>query len=541
MTDMKPKIETKKRLSVIWILPIVALVIGVWMVVHTKMSQGPVITISFKTAEGVVAGKTKIRYLNVDVGQVQAVTLNQEMDGVVVSVQLDPEANPLLKKDTQFWVVRARVGAGSVSGLSTLLGGAYIELSPGAKEGGRHLSFTGLESPPLTPTGAPGLKLNLYSNKAGSVSAGDAVLYNGYKVGRVEAMNFDEQRKQVHYSVFIDAPFDQLMNSSVRFWNVSGVEINASAGGIEVLTGSLDTVLLGGIAFGMPDGLEVGDPLESGAEFYLYATYSDMQEQPYSHHIDYVMEFKESLRGLSIGAPVEFRGIPVGYVKDILFDELAMESAGTEEGNRPIPVLVSIEPGRVGLPDTMESVEMMKANIARNVEVGLRGSLETGSLITGSLFINIDYRNDMAAVEMGESMGYATIPTVQVGLDKLEAQISSFLTKINELPLSEAMTSVSGTMNTMTETLNTIDALVKDIHSQQVSAELVKTLQDTQRMMRSVGQGSSAYEAIEGSMNKLNETLYNVEALTQTLNDKPNALVLPTTYPEDPIPGANSQ
>ena len=541
MTDMKPKIETKKRLSVIWILPIVALVIGVWMVVHTKMSQGPVITISFKTAEGVVAGKTKIRYLNVDVGQVQAVTLNQEMDGVVVSVQLDPEANPLLKKDTQFWVVRARVGAGSVSGLSTLLGGAYIELSPGAKEGGRHLSFTGLESPPLTPTGAPGLKLNLYSNKAGSVSAGDAVLYNGYKVGRVEAMNFDEQRKQVHYSVFIDAPFDQLMNSSVRFWNVSGVEINASAGGIEVLTGSLDTVLLGGIAFGMPDGLEVGDPLESGAEFYLYATYSDMQEQPYTHHIDYVMEFKESLRGLSIGAPVEFRGIPVGYVKDILFDELAMESAGTEEGNRPIPVLVSIEPGRVGLPDTMESVEMMKANIARNVEVGLRGSLETGSLITGSLFINIDYRNDMAAVEMGESMGYATIPTVQVGLDKLEAQISSFLTKINELPLSEAMTSVSGTMNTMTETLNTIDALVKDIHSQQVSAELVKTLQDTQRMMRSVGQGSSAYEAIEGSMNKLNETLYNVEALTQTLNDKPNALVLPTTYPEDPIPGANSQ
>ena len=541
MTDMKPTIDTKKRLSVIWILPIVALAIGVWMVVQNKMSQGPVITISFETAEGVVAGKTKVRYLNVDMGQVVDVTLNKEMNGVVVSVQLDPEAKSLLKKDTEFWVVRARVGAGSISGLGTLLAGAYIELSPGESGNGKHLSFTGLESPPLTPSGAPGLKLNLYSAKAGSVSAGDAVLYNGYKVGRIEAMGFDEKRKQVHYDVFIDAPFDQLVNSSVRFWNVSGVEINASAGGIEVLTGSLDTVLLGGIAFGLPDGLQVGDPLENGAEFNLFDTYSDMQEQPYTHHIDYVMEFKQSLRGLVPGAPVEYRGIPVGYVKEILFDDLMKSKSTHYEQNRSIPVLISIEPGRIGLPDTEDSVEQMKTSIALNVEGGMRGSLETGSMITGSLFINIDYRQGMPTAKLGEMMGYASIPTVEVGFDKLEAQISSFLTKINDMPLNETMATVSDTMNAMTGTLNTIDSLVKDIHAQEVSAELVKTLKDTQEMMRAVGPGSSAYEAIEGSMNKLNETLYNVESLTRTLNDKPNALVLPTTYPKDPIPGANSQ
>ncbi|MFQ3226006.1 MAG: paraquat-inducible protein B [Lentimonas sp.] len=537
---MKPKIETKKRLSVIWILPIVALAIGLWMVVHTKMSKGPMIAISFETAEGVTAGKTKIRYLNVNIGQVADVTLNEEMNGVIFSVQLDPEAKHLLRKDTAFWVVRARVGAGSISGLGTLLGGAYIELSPGETGRGKYHEFTGLESPPLTPAGAPGVKLNLYSTKAGSVSEGDAVLYNGYKVGRVEGMAFDAKRKQVHYDVFIDAPFDQLVNSSVRFWNVSGVEINASASGIEVLTGSLDTVLLGGIAFGLPDGLHKGDPLENGAEFQLYDTYSSMQDQPFTCHLDYVMEFQQSLRGLLPGAPVEYRGIPVGYVKDILFDDVMGKERTDREGNRPIPVLITIEPGRVGLPDTEESVEIMKASIARNVEAGLRGSLETGSLITGNLFINIDYRTGAEPAKLGEALGYASIPTVQVGLDKLEEQISSFLTNINDLPLEETMISVNGTMTAMTNTLNSMDALVQDVNRQKVAAELVKTLEETQRMMRSVGPGSSAYQAIESSMNKLNETLYNVESLTRTLNDAPNALVMPINYPKDPRPGANN-
>ena len=539
MTDMKPTIDKKKRISVIWILPLVALAIGVWMVVHTKMSKGPVITISFETAEDVVAGKTKIKYLNVNMGQVEDVTLNAAKDGVVVSVQLNPEAKDLLMKDTEFWVVRARVGAGNVSGLGTLLGGAYIELSPGTSNTKQH-AFTGLETPPLTPAGAPGVKLNLYSNKAGSVSTGDAVLYNGYKVGRVEGMGFDEERKQVHYDLFIDAPFDQLVNSSVRFWNVSGVQMNASASGIEVLTGSLDTVLFGGIAFAIPDGLEVGEPLDNGAEFYLYDTYTDMQDQPYTYHIDYVIEFQQSLRGLLPGAPVEYRGIPVGYVKNIMFDDVMAKEAEDYESNRPIPVLVSIEPGRIGLPDSEESVEMMSASIAGNVQAGLRGSLETGSIITGSLFINIDYREDAEPAELTMNYGYQSIPTVHTGLDKLEAQISALLTKVNDLPIEATMTSINGTMTSMTETLNSLDSLVKDVHRQEVSAELVKTLEETQRMMRSVGPGSPAYQAIEGSMNKLNETLYNVESLTRTLNDQPNALVLPMNYPEDPQPGANN-
>lgn len=254
MTDIvKPAVDKRKRISAIWIIPILALVIGVWMVVDTKMSQGPVITISFENAEDLVANKTKVQYLNVAVGEVESVVLNEQKDGVLVTVQMDPRARSLLKSDSEFWVVRARVGLGNVSGLGTLLGGAYIELSPGESKD-PSFSYVGLETPPLTPLGAPGVRLTLWSSKAGSVSTGDAVLFNGYRVGRIEATDFDETRKQVRYDVFIDAPYDSLVNTGVRFWNISGINFKASASGIDFRTGSMDTILLGGVAFGVPEG-----------------------------------------------------------------------------------------------------------------------------------------------------------------------------------------------------------------------------------------------------------------------------------------------
>jgi paraquat-inducible protein B len=539
MTELpKPTIDKRKRLSVIWIIPIVALLLGIWMVVHKQMSQGPTIDISFKNADGIVAGKTKVQYLNVQVGQVQSVNLNDKMDGVVINVQLDPTAKDLLLEDTEFWVVRARIGAGNISGLGTLLGGAYIELSPGigtAKSKEPH-HYVGLEVPPLTPAGAPGLKLSLYSEKAASVSTGDVVLYHGYTVGRIEGVSFDSERRLVHYDLFIDAPYDQLVNSAVRFWNISGIEMSASASGIEVLTGSLDSVLLGGVAFSLLPGGTEGEPVKNGAEFELYDTYKEMLDQPYQYHVEYVMEFEQSLRGLLPGAPVEYRGIPIGQVKEILF-KTALEDR--KAGDAPLPVLISFEPGRAGLPDTKESLDTMKKNLVLNVADGMRGSLETGNMITGSLFINIDYRNDAEKATMGEAFGYQTIPTVVTGFDRMEEQVSDFLEKINALPLNETMESVDQAMVALTDTLKSMDTFIQDTNREQVSAELSNTLKETQRVLSGMSPDSAAYQSIEDSMMKLNQTLSNLDQLTRTLKDKPNSLILPTNFPSDPTPGAN--
>lgn len=538
MTDItKPTIDKRKRLSVIWIIPIVALALGVWMVVHTKMSEGPLIHVSFETAEGIVAAKTKVKYLNVEVGQVETISLNDSMDGVVAAVRLDQDAKHLLYKDTQFWVVRARVGAGNISGLGTLLGGAYIELSPGAEET-KHFEYVGLEMPPLTPVGAPGITLDLYSEEAGSVGTGDVVLYNGYKVGRVEAMEFDEEQSLVRYDIFIDAPYDKLVNDAVRFWNVSGISVNASAGGVDIKTGSLDTILLGGMAFRLPDGVEAGDPVENGADFKLYNSYEAVQEQPYDYSLEYVVEFSQSLRGLLPGAPVEYRGIPIGSVKRVMATEVLSDPR--EQRGAPIPVLITIEPGRLGLPDTEGSVDLIQTNLKESVPLGMRASLETGSIITGSLYINIDYYDNLGSAELGKFEQYTLIPSIETGFARIEQQLSDFLTKVNGLPIEQTMHSVDDMVVTMTEMLESVDELLNDRNTKKLSAEMTATLKDVREILAGLSPDGQMFQSVEGSMDKLNQTLYNLDELTRTLSDKPNALILPTNFPSDPLPGANN-
>lgn len=540
MSDITtPTIDKKKRISVIWIIPLIALAIGVSTVIHTKMSEGPKITISFENADGLVANKTKVEYLNVTVGEVQEVILNDDMDGVVVKVLVHPEATGLLREDTEFWVVRARVGAGSISGLGTLLGGAYIELSPGEGDEIKKknsASYVGLETPPLTPVGTPGLKINLFSKEAGSVSTGDAVVYNGYKVGRIEGTSFDRERNLVKYDVFIDAPFDELVNSSVRFWNVSGVSLKASASGIDLRTAALDTILFGGVSFGLPEGVSKGAPVESGADFNLYDDYDEINDNPFMYSLEYVVEFKQSLRGLYPGAPVEYRGISVGHVKRVMFAEMIEE--GLSENGAAIPVLIQVEPGLLGLPDTEDSLSFLKANIEHGVGAGLRASLATGNIVTGSLYVSMDYHNEDETQELGAFTTYPTIPTINIGLDKIQEQASNFLTKLNDLPLDEAVESVDTMLDAVTVTLNSINGILNDTSTKDFRKDMNEAMVSLRRTLEGLSPDGAAFQSFEQSLQLLNETLYNLDELTGALKEQPNSLIFSPNFPNDPIPGA---
>lgn len=535
VSDSNPSIRATGGFSPIWVIPIVALVIGLWMVVQTKLSEGPDISISFDTAEGLEVGKTKVKYLSVEVGLVEDIVLRPDKGGVIVKVKLDREATDLLRQDTQFWVVRARVGAGSITGLGTILSGAYIELAPGEEAKGGRRSYSGLEQPPVTPLGAPGVKLSLFSKRGGSVSTGDSVLYNGYKVGRVESEVFDPERVEVRYDIFIDAPFDDFVTTSVRFWNVSGISFSASAGGVEVSTGSLDTIILGGIAFEVPDGLHPGVKVDNDAQFDLYDSRSDMQDQPFRKSVDYVVAFSESLRGLSVGAPVEYKGILMGHVKRILVKEIMNRK---DEYNIPIPVLVSLEPGRLEMGDDIEAVENLRGAIAAGVEYGLRGSLETGSLLTGGLYVKLDYYEDVESAELGEFEGYKTIPTISTGLGRIEHQISTLLDKINDLPLANTLQSIDGTLVALTGTLDAAQQILGDDSVRQLTVQLNATLGQMRTLMEGFSPDGAGYETLNGSLIELNKTLDNLESITSTLKHKPNSLVLPMSFPSDPIPEA---
>lgn len=537
MTIEQAEVSQRRGISGIWVIPLLALALGLYMVIHNWLTEGPEIEIAFTNASGLESGKTKIKYRNVDMGVVEKVRLNDKFDGIIATAKLDRQALPLLREDTSFWVVTARVGVGNISGLDTLLSGAYIQLAPGTGEVGKR-DFVALDQPPLTPADAPGLRLQLTSDRASSVSAGDTVLFKGYKVGRVETMTFNPSDELVHYQVFVDAPFHELINSNVRFWDVSGVSLSADASGFNVQTGSLDTVLFGGVSFGVPVGAAAGEPVASNTEFKLYHSYEDILANPFRFGTYYVVSFNQSVKGMLPGAPVEFRGIQIGRVERIMLKEgqaLNLKT-GAEGKGGAIPILVYVEPGRMELPDKEPSIEILRKAVEVGVGHGLRASMESGNLLTGAKYINIDFYPDTDAASLGTFLEYTTIPTIETGLAQLAQSVGSILNKIDALPLAETLDGANTAIANLNQSLASLQSILDDQSSQQLPVQLDKTLQDLRNAINSLSPESEAYQSLGSSLLSLNRTLANLESFTRTLSDKPNAVILPTTPAPDPIP-----
>jgi paraquat-inducible protein B len=414
--------------------------------------------------------------------------------------------------------------------LGTLLSGGYIQLAPGTGAAGWR-DFVGLEEPPVTPTGTPGLQFRLVSDRAGSVSSGDPILYKGFRVGRIESAEFDVESQQMQYGAFIEAPYDDLVTSTTRFWNASGISLSATAEGFEVQTGSLETILIGGTAFGLPEGLAPGKPVSSGETFELYANYASVNDRPYRTSLEYVVHFPQSVRGLRPGAPVEYRGIRVGQVERVMLAEMAALDLRGQGG--PIPVLLRLEPGRLEVPDSEEGAARMRESIAIGVTNGIRATLATGSLITGSLYVALDVFPDAPKAEIGTYAGRPTIPTIASGLAGIEQKLAALLDKVNALPLE-------GTVREAEHTLADLNAILGSDAMQSLPASLEATLNELQATLRSVSGESEMQAGLLNTVSELDRTLRSLRGLVETLEQQPNSLIFNRELGEDPRPPAGS-
>jgi paraquat-inducible protein B len=530
MTDAHAAVSQKRGINPIWLVPIVAVLLGAWMVIYTIQSQGPEITITFSTAEGITEGKTKVKLRNVDVGLVEDVRLGDDQESVLVTASLEKEAASLLREQTQFWVVRPRIGKSGISGLGTLLSGGYIQLAPGeGAEGTR--SYVGLEEPPVTPAGTPGIRVVLTAEKAGSVGVGDPVLYQGYTVGRVETEVRVADLEKMRYVVFISAPYDKKLTRRHRFWDASGVTARAGADGIEVEMAALDTLLIGGVEVGLPHGVDAGSLAESGETFRLYKSFEEVNERPYRHSLEYVVDFTQSVRGLKAGAPVEYRGLHIGRVERIMLTEMAENIQGH---GQQIPILIRIEPARVELPDSPEGVEQMRESIEIGVPRGLRASLATGNLLTGSLFISMNFYPDAEPAALGSYADFPMIPTISSGLAGIEHQLITFLAKLNDLPLEGVVTEAQ-------QTLSSIDRLLGSDEMQAVPATLDATLEKLGATLASLSGDSELQARLLPTITQLERTLSSLRQVLDTLERQPSALIFDRKYGDDPRPPAGSQ
>lgn len=532
-------VDQIKRWSPVWIIPIVTVLIGAWILFYHFSHQGPLVTLITTNAEGIEGGKTTIKSRSVNVGVVESAVLTDDLHHVEITARLNAGMEKLLRSDSAFWVVKPTVGREGVSGLGTLLSGAYIELQPG-KKGDQPEQYQLLDSPPLAPPDAKGIRITLDSKKSGQLSPGDPVLFRGFRVGTVETSNFDADKRMMTYQLFIAAPYNRLVTSNVRFWKDSGIAVDMSASGMRVEMGSLTTLFSGGVSFDVPDGWELGKPAENQSEYRLFDDQRSIQDSLYTEHKDFLMFFSDSIRGLQPGAPVEFRGIRLGTVAEVPFK--SEQIAQRLDTDYRIPVLIRIEPDRFEsmLGENFDIDQHLKDGIKN----GLRASLKSGNLLTGALYIDLDfYKNAQPYKGPNTFAGHELIPTVTGGLAQIQQKLMDTLDKVNNLPLNPVLNQTTATlkesqrtMRELQKTLDNINQITGSDSMKTLPADMQQTLRELNRSMKGFQPGSPAYNKMVGDMQRLDQVLRELQPVLKTLNNKSNALVFEAKPGEDPQP-----
>ncbi|NRD73414.1 intermembrane transport protein PqiB [Shewanella sp. VB17] len=533
--NIQAEVYNQQQISVIWIIPILAFVIGGWMLYQQISATGPEITLKVSTAEGIEVGKTEIKSLNVKVGVITDIKLSQDYDYIIIKARMNNDAERMLKDDSQFWIVKPRIGKGGVSGLETLLSGSYIELQPG-KSNVLKLDFDILDVPPVAPPDTKGLRILLTHEEAGKLGVGDPIIYKGFTVGRVEKTNFDIGKQKTTYQLFIFEPYDNLVRNSTYFWLLSGVNVRLNAEGFDVELGSIESLISGGVTFGVQrnsdDGRRVTEDMRS---FPLFDSQREVRESMHDDYIEFVMLFDESVRGLKAKAPVEYRGLRIGTVMKV---PLQMPSNNdTSLTAKQIPVLIRVELDRLYENLEPSSVREIKNKLHNDFASGLRGTLKTGNLLTGALYIDTDYYADEPQYKGSNKFeGYDVYPTKKGGFSAIQMQITDFLKKLNKLPLDDTISSLNTTLKTSERVAETIDELLAHKDTKELPADIRKSLIQIQQILGGYGPDSKIYQELEIALGQFEQVMMEFKPVLRQINEKPNSLLFGEDKTNDPVP-----
>ena len=543
----RPVLRSGRRVSAVWVVPIVALLLGGWLVIRHFAEQGPVVKVGFRTADGIVKGKTEVRCRSVRVGVVEGLKLTEDLSAVTVYLRMDPEAAGLLRGESRFWVVRPRVSGGSVSGLGTIISGAYIELEPGTGPVvGKDAAFQGLEEPPVTAAGVPGLRVALLADRGDRAEVGAPVLFQGNEVGRIDRSVFDPALRKTRLQAFIDEEYAGLVTENTRFWIDNVLEVEAGAQGFKLKMPSLASLVAGGVTFGVPEGMEPGAPVRGGLSFELFNDQESAAESAFESAGEFLLLFNQSVRGLAEGAPVEFRGLQVGRVGSISFSH-AQGQAGKQ-----VPVIVELDKRRLENQFPLELRDEGGEGLMKAIKDGLRGSLKSGNLLTGQLFVDLDYFDDPQEYVVEARDGLLVLPTIESGFQQVETKLVAVLDKLEKLqvegPLAdigeaaqEAGAALRNTEKTLMEAkdaLAAIRSVVEDDEFMKLPGEIRTTLVDMQKALEGVGPDSRAYGDLRRTMDELRSAARSIERVADGIEEKPNSLIFGRGKGREAIPRA---
>ncbi|MBF0157756.1 MAG: MCE family protein, partial [Magnetococcales bacterium] len=507
----EPRIGRRRlaTLSPIWLVPLIAALVASWIAWRTLAEQGPTISITFKSAEGIAAGKTRIKHKEVDIGLVTAVKVDvgSLYSRVTITAEMSRAVEDHLTEGTRFWVVRPRLSLKEVSGLSTLVSGTYIEMEPGS--GPEHHTFTGMDTPPVIRADQAGARFLLTTESLGSLTQGAPVYYRDIPVGEVMGYNLTDDKQGVSVHIFVQAPHHLMVHKESRFWQVGGVDLSLTAEGFAVHTNSLQKLVQGGVAFETPEAANGEPPAADGASFRLFPDRKSIDEGSYTRKIPYVLFFDGSVRGLKTGAPVEFRGIRIGSVTDIRMEYDSVN------GTFRIPVLVQIEPERVTEIKHLDEApeESPYSLLDQLVAKGLRARLQMGSILTGQLFVELDLHPEAPRVHLGKKGPIPELPTIGTPLDEITSSVNDFLKRLRALPLESIGKELEATVAGANKTINSPEVLQTVIALKESLLSLQKALNrlDTETLPATSTSLRETSEAAREAMIQAQQTLKSVE------------------------------
>jgi paraquat-inducible protein B len=510
--------KSRWSLQLVWLIPMVAVVIGGWLAVKTIMQRGPTITIIFSTAEGIEAGKTKISTKNVEVGHVTAIRLSPDLKQVIVTAEMVKDYSAHLVEDTAFWLVQTRISGGNVTGLGTLLSGAFIAVNAG-KSTVKRREFVALDRPPVVDMDTPGRSFTLHTPTTRSLSVGAPVLYRQLQAGQVLSYRLDTNGQGVTYEIFITQDYLKYVTANTRFWNASGVNVSVGATGVNVETGSLVSILIGGIAFETPDMTASAGAETTATDYVLFSNREEALKNPEHEVLQFLAVFDESVRGLSAGAPVDFRGIDIGEV-------VAVNTDLDRKGNTVLmPITLNIYPERLqararlhGAPPTAAE---RRAFIDGMVNVGLRAQLRTGNLLTGQRYITLDFVPNAPKASVNWSSSPPVLPTRGGSLEALETALTSIATKIDKMPLQQIGTDLHQTLLGANALLKRLDSEVTP-EARDMLVDARKTLAKAERLLST---DAPLQQDAQGALRQIGEAAQALRVLADYLERHPESLI----------------
>ena len=526
------------RFSVIWLVPLVALLIAGYLGWRGLTTRGPVITITFDTADGLTSGQTEVKSKSVSLGTVESIRLSDDLHHVEVGVRMTSAASRMMTSNARFWVVRPRINGASITGLETVMSGAYIAMDPG-EPGGRHTTFfKGLESPPGVRSDQPGHTYTLMTPTLGSIGQGAPIFFRDVVAGEVLGYTLPPGgRGPIKVQIFVHAPYDQYLRTDTRFWNVSGVQVGLGAGGLKVKLQSLQALLSGGIAFAPPDARDEHlVQASSDSVFRLYDSQEEADAAGYRERIPLVTYLTSPVAGLTKGGRMTMFGIQVGMIDDVKLE------VNPATGKAHVRVAMELQPERV-LNDQEVPADALRSLLHMQVANGLRASVQSASFLTGESEIALTFVKNARAATMTQEGDALVLPGQAGGMAGIMDSVSTITDKVAAMPLTQVGENLNNLLahadarinsadmrqglSSLRASMENLQVISHDARAQmpQLLAGLDTTLKNANSLLSSYGGDTDFHRNLQQMVVQLNEAARSLRFLSDFLTRHPSALI----------------